>query len=1317
MAARTFCSSETQATLIYKRHANQARLLKATVAKLALQLFHDVRLLFFISLSISSFLTFAAEPTISLVKDDVVVFLGGTDMVRAQRSGHLETLLTWHFREETPKFRDMSWEADTVFALGTETERWRNGGYRGIKGLGNLETQLNNLKASVIIVQLGKNETFSGIKGLEAFIQASNKLLGRLRGEDRKLIVISPTKFEQAENPLYPDLREKNSDLSYYVKELKKSASKNDAFFVDLFTDNKENFTTNGLHIDPNNQAKFALQIAASLGIERPNGFEGLDDLLESVREKHRLWFDYWRPANWKCLFGDDNRRVFSIGNQKSIPSIRDERDQIPDLIAAAEKNVTAVAKGITKPKITKQIPLPPPTSAISPKEELKEFRPAEGFEVNLFASEKLGVENPLTMRWDSKGRMYVACTWTYPHLKPGEIPNDKIILLTDTNGDGQADRSTVFADGLNIPTGLETANDGVYVGQSTDLLFLKDLDGDGVADERKLILSGFGTGDSHQAMNSFTWSPDGELFFCQGDGIESRVETPWGISSLYQAGVYRLRPGRLELHGLLDDFMGPGNPWGVVFDNWGQSLVVDGAGGISYLTPASIPAKRRLRLDRIGNPGGYCGVEMLNGRNMPKSMRGQFVINDYKSNSVKRFSLKPNGSGFKLDWEDAVLKSDHRKFRPVDIRMGPDGAIYIADFYNNVICHQDDYFRDPTRDLHHGRIWRVTYKKNPLAPKPSFSHASTDQLLNMLKAPERWTRQQAKFELNNRKGINVKQITENWVSQIKKNDPDYDRNLFEALALCAIAEAPSHKLLKQVINLKNHKARAFAARVLGRWHDRIPNTNKLLAKITNDPHPQVRLEAILACGQIPKAEVIQFAAQAVTRHSKDKWIDYAFTQAVRHQEQNWMDGLTNGTLDFENDTSSMLAILEKGGSKKMLSKLISLAKSKSIDEKALSGVFRGIASLGGTNEIKRIFEPSFHSSSASQMAAWSALINSQSAKKPEGNTHMILQTALEGTNDSMRMQSLNLIEKWKISELKDLTSTLAFKQTSSNATRLAAIQALGKLSGVDTKELNRLINSKESKALRVAGIKSLTRLNLSEAAKLGAELIKNEQLVNEVLHAFLNRATGSKALMEALIKSNLNKASAGITLTKLQSIGSSDKNLINYLSTVAEVKNTVPIYSPEYVSNLAKIASEGDAGNGKLIFSKTGCAACHKTESATNNSITLIGPELETIGNTLSTERIIEEVIWPSRHIKEGYNLLKITTNEGDIFQGYERRSKERNVILRPLSQDQTITISQDQIREKTQLGSAMPTGLTASLSKQHLADLIRYLSDKGRN
>ena len=133
--------------------------------------------------------------------------------------------------------------------------------------------------------------------------------------------------------------------------------------------------------------------------------------------------------------------------------------------------------------------------------------------------------------------------------------------------------------------------------------------------------------------MNSFAWSPGGELWFCQGDGVESRVETPHGVSSLFQAGVYRLRPDELKWDPLLDDFMGPGNPWGVAFDDYGQSFVIDGAGGVSYLTPASIPAKRRLRLPRIGRPGGYCGIDCLGASNLPAEMAGDFLIGDYKKN------------------------------------------------------------------------------------------------------------------------------------------------------------------------------------------------------------------------------------------------------------------------------------------------------------------------------------------------------------------------------------------------------------------------------------------------------------------------------------------------------------------------------------------------------------------------------------------------------------------------------------------------------------------------------------------------------------
>jgi len=1281
-------------------------------------LFHDMKIVSFICLLAGCLGVAAAEPPLELAGDDVVVFLGGTDMVRAQRSGHLETLLTWRFKNESPKFRDLSWEADTVFALGTERNRWRSGGYRGIKGLGNLETQLDDLKATTVLVQLGKNEAFAGGRGVEVFSQATDKLFERLTKNNRRLVVLSPIPFEKATNPLLPDLTSRNDDLKLYVEVLRQQAVKHESIFVDLFTNEELPLTQNGQHVAPDKQAALASRTAISMGIDRPSGFAGLEDLLTAVREKHRLWFNYWRPANWKCLFGDDNRRVFSIGNQKNIPSIRDERDKLPVLIAAAEENVAAVAKGLSKPKVAAQPELPPPTPASSPGDELKTFKPAEGFAVNLFASEKLGVANPLTIRWDAKGRMYVACTWSYPHLKPGEIPNDKIIQLTDTDGDGQADRSTVFADGLNIPTGLETADGGVYVGQATDLLFLRDLDDDGHADERQVLLSGFGTGDTHQAINSFTWSPDGELFFCQGDGIESRVETPWGVSSLYQAGVYRLRPGRLQLHGLLDDFMGPGNPWGIVFDEWGQSLVVDGAGGISYLTPASIPAKHRLRLDRIGNPGGYCGVEMINGRHMPESMQGQFVLNDFKSNTVKRFALMPDGSGFKLDWKEPVLKSSHRNFRPVDIRIGPDGAIYIADFYNSIICHQDDYFRDPTRDLHHGRIWRLSVKDSLLAPKPKIVGESIDELLEQLKSPERWTRQQVKFELGKRDTSQVGEAAVRWAFRLKNNEKLYERHQFEALALCATIESVQPQLLRRVLRAKDHRARAFAARIVGRWQDRLSKPVEWLAMAANDPHPQVRLEAVLSCGQTPSPGAIKVAALAVMKHPRDKWIDYAFTQTVRHQEPVWMAALTAGDLDFKANIGALSALLEKGGSKTMLSKLMDLAKSNEIGLEGRRGIFTGIAGIGGEGELRAIFEPGFHRSAESHALALAALNAASTSRtvKPEGDLAAVLRLALRSDQAELSEQAIGLIGQWQVADLHDDIAALVDDNQSVGAIRLAAVRALGLLGGDDIKRLAKLI-ANESVELKLAALESLGRLSMSTAADHGARLLVGGEDSAGILAAFLNREGGGTALTAALAKRKLEAGPAAAALAKLQSLGSSEMELMNFLSQTAGIKNTLPTYSAEFVAALAKESTKGNIVNGRQTFQTAGCAVCHKIGPATNNGIPFIGPELDTIGNTLSTERIIEEVLWPGRHVKEGFSLMQVTTRSGTIHQGYEQRSRSKDIFLQPLNQPGTIRIPQDQVREQTQVGSAMPAGLTAGLKRVQLRDLIRFLVQQGRN
>jgi len=1243
-----------------------------------------------------------------LTEDDVVAFLGGTDMVRAQQSSHLETLLTWAHAEAPPRFRDMAWEADTVFALGTETERWRRDGFRGIKGLGNLEQQFDRLDVSVVIVQLGKNEAFAGRDGLERFNASADKLFNRLKANGRRLVVVSPPPFEKTPPPL-PDNSRRNADLKLYVDALAKLAKKHEALFINLFVGFPAALT-DGLHVRPEAQATVAIEIAAGLGVRRAGGFDGLEDLRKAVREKHRLWRSFWRPANWKCIFGDDNRRVFSVG-RGNVPNIRDEWSQLPALVAKAEGQIVAVANGRAKPKLTPQPKFPQRQVVLDPAEELKAFRPADGFAVNLFASEKLGIANPLTMRWDAKGRMYVACTWAYPHLRPGEIPNDKIIQLTDTDGDGRADKSTVFADGLNIPTGLETGDGGVYVGTSEELLFLRDIDDDGVADERRVLLSGFGTGDSHQAINSFTWSPDGELFFCQGDGIESRVETPWGISGLYQAGVNRLRPRTLQHAGLLDDNMGPGNPWGVAFDDWGQSVVVDGAGGVSYLTPGSIPAKHRQRLPRIGNPGGYCGVEMLNGRQMPEAMRGHFVLNDFKSNRVKRFKLRADGAGYRLEWLPPVLESGHRNFRPVDVRIGPDGALYIADFYNPIICHQDDYFRDPTRDFHHGRIWRLTTKANPAVSLPKIVGAETKGLLELLKSPERWTRQKAKDELAKRPVTPTAEAIVQWATQLNAKDPRHDHHLLEALAACAKIESVQPALLDRVLRAKDHRARAFAARIAGRWDDRLPNVHAYLARAANDEHPQVRMEAILACGQSTRPTAIRAAAEAVTRHARDGWIDYAFTQAVHHHERHWRPALTEGRLDFGGDVQSMAAVLEKRGSRELLNVLLRLAKSPDIDATARHGIFNGIASIGGPNELRTIFEKQFHANPASQAAAFLALRHAAAGRnaKPAGDLIAPLKTALTGKNPDLQTAALALAGQWKTGEVAAEIRALA--KAAPQPIQIVALTALGQLGKEETLFTEVLADAKAVGPVRLVALEALSRVNLVTAVLHGTKMLMLGEDAAKVLPVFLARDGGPQVLAASLEKAKLTEAIAGQALAALRAAGSSDEALTKVFSKAAGVAVTGPVYSEKYVRELARESLKGNAGNGAVVFQTAGCAACHQTGKPIAG-LAYIGPDLSTIGNTLSRERIIEEVLWPARAVKEGYSLVQVTTADGTIYQGYEQRSRADDVLLTPLGSRATLRIPAAQVREKKTAGTAMPPNLTASLRQGQLRDLIHFLT-----
>src|SRR5437667_888386 len=210
----------------------------------------------------------------------------------------------------------------------------------------------------------------------------------------------------------------------------------------------------------------------------------------------------------------------------------------------------------------------PASTSWLTPEQSQKKFSLPNGFEARLFAAEP-DVINPVAMTWDERGRLWVVELYEYPLGAPaGQKPRDRIKILEDTDNDGRADKITVFADGLNLATGILLGNGGVYVGQAPDLLFLQDTNHDDVADTRTVLLTGFGLDDRHELLNGFSWGPDGWLYMTHGVFTHSKVKMPEASAPGVEvtAAVARFQPYTKKFEVFAD---GTSNPWGGDFDRF----------------------------------------------------------------------------------------------------------------------------------------------------------------------------------------------------------------------------------------------------------------------------------------------------------------------------------------------------------------------------------------------------------------------------------------------------------------------------------------------------------------------------------------------------------------------------------------------------------------------------------------------------------------------------------------------------------------------------------------------------------------------------
>jgi putative heme-binding domain-containing protein len=950
------------------------------------------------------------------------------------------------------------------------------------------------------------------------------------------------------------------------------------------------------------------------------------------------------------------------------------------------------------------------------PELERRTFQVAEGFEVNLFAADPL-LAKPIQMNFDAAGRLWVACSEVYPQIKPGQKANDKIIILEDTDGDGKADKTTVFADGLFIPTGVEPGDGGAYIANSTELIHIvNSKDGR----RERVILSGFGTEDTHHILHTFRWGPDGMLYFNQSIYIHSHIETPYGVRRLEAGGVWQFRPETMQLEVFLRGFC---NPWGHHFDRGGQSFVTDGAfgEGINYGLPGAsyVFAKDSTRILSGLNPGSpkHCGLEILSGRHLPESWRGNAVTNDFRGHRVCRFVLSEDGAGYASQEKAELIKTNHPAFRPIDVKMGPDGAIYIADWYNPIIQHGEVDFRDPRRDHTHGRIWRVTAKGRPLVKRPQLVGASTETLLDALKAPEDWTRHFAKRVLKER-GKEVLPRVAAWVQGLDPKEPNYEHHLLEALWTYQSLDVVEPNVLKTLLTAKDHHARAAATRVIQYWHARLVDSLALLTPRVADSHPQVRLEAVRGLGKIQNTQVAEIALRALDR-PMDQFLDYALWLTMRELEPHWLPAVQKGELHFMN-ARHLLFALKAVASAGSVQPLVDLLRSGKLLKELEEEVLVMIASRGGPNELALVLDRILAAETANRQANLLAALEQAARQRgiqPVGDLSR-LGRLFAVDSEAVRIAAARLAGLWHCEGLRSKLLEFAQSAKGSEALEQAALDGLGALGGpASRKALEQLAGAEHPLGLRQKAVIALATLDTAAAAPRAIALLTAKPAIADptpVFTALLQRKNGAEALTAALAEKQLPAEVARLGLRTVRASGRDAPALVAALTKTGGLTTGPRVLSPSEMQQLvADISKHGDPARGEAIYRRKdlACLKCHAIAGAGGQ----VGPDLASIGASAPVDYLVESLLQPNKAVKENYHTLVIGTKSGRLFAGIKIRETKSELVLRD-AEDREIAIPIKDIEEKSIGSSLMPDGLTDTLTRGEFVDLVRFLAELGK-
>ena len=1037
--------------------------------------------------------------------------------------------------------------------------------------------------------------------------------------------------------------------------------------------------------------------------------------ILNTIKEKNRLHRYRLRPLNEAYIYLFRRHEMGHLSYEmEDLKNLVEEKEREIARLLNSQSQVYDIEIEMIRPwQPPKNYPedevpafIPEPNIA----EEIAAFHIADGYEISLFAADPM-IANPININWDTKGRAWVATSSTYPHIVPGREPNDKIIILEDTDNDGKADKHTVFAENLLVPHSVMPVPGGAYVTATTELLFLADTDGDDVADEQRVVYGGFGNADVHHMIHGLRWAPWGDLHFTQSIYINTFTETPYGLRILNGSGIWSFRPEteRLEIfsRGLI-------NPWGEAFDQWGQTFATDGAGssGINYVFPESAHATAVGAVNVLPglnrNTPKNTAAEVIYSRHFPADWQGDIITNDFRANRTVRYKLKPDQSSYLSEEVQTILRSDHRSYRPVDCKIGPDGALYIVDWYNPIIDHGEVDFHHPIRDKTHGRIWKLTRKGKPLLAPAKTAELKPTQLLNLLKSPEQFTRLQANRAFVEQKGD--PQLVVNWIKGLSGSSPQVAQHRLEGLWLLTALNHYDKQLLLASLNATTPQERAAAVRLLAHWKkqtDHLP----LLTALINDRHPQVRLETIHALGQmggLPAAEIVI----KVLDRPMDEYLDFALDLTMRNLREEWLPAFTKKEKVFNGETNKQLYALLTTDDPRVIPPINELLKQPGLDDHLAVKAWLLLAKIGDAASREKVLQKAVKEENIKLLRA---MTNAPEANDAVPENMQLLENLIVHDHLDLRMEGLRLAGRWKAVQYLPLVSDRVEK-ASDQREKLSALRALVSMGNLG--EVTKLAQSATDEQIRTAA----TAIWIEESPEAAAEnalalltQLDSPDLAELVFLTFRKLEEGPEVLRKALEGKTLPEKMASVGLKVVQTSGLNLVALEEAIRKAGSIQSIGMEMSKADKDQLIQDALQsGNLHRGHQIYRKKEllCATCHRVKGIGG----LSGPDLTTVGSYMTPNSILESILNPNSDIKQGYETVLLTKTNGEVISGLLHR-KTNNATLIRQANSQIIEVPAAEIAElDVSPVSLMPTGLTRNLHKDELKDLLAFLINLGR-